>query len=401
MKILYYHQHFSTPKGSTGTRSYEFSRQLIQQGHSVTMVCGNYWIAKSGLSVPFNKGRRTGIVDGIKVIELEMNYSNSDSFFYRTFIFLKYSLTAIITAFKENYDLVFATSTPLTASIPGIVSNFFKKKPFIFEVRDLWPELPKEMGVITNPVILRLMDFLETISYKSATACIALSPGILKGIQKKVPNKEIVMIPNGCDLRLLKKNRIKLKHEKFVAIFAGAHGLANGLESVLDTAQILLNMGNQNIEIQFIGDGGLKEKLKERAKTQNLDNCLFLDPMPKELLFNYLSQNADIGLMVLKNIPAFYFGTSPNKFFDYISIGLPVLNNYPGWLSEIINEHNCGVAIPPNNPKLFAKTLISLSKNPNRMKSMSHNSKKLAQNKFDRRKLSKTFVNFVLKHSKN
>lgn len=364
------------------------------------MVCGNYWIANSGLNTPFLKGQRSGFVDGIKVIELEMNYSNSDSFLYRTYIFLKYSITGIIIAFKENYDLVFATSTPLTAGIPGIVINLFKKKPFIFEVRDLWPELPREMGVITNPVILRLMDFLETISYKSATACIALSPGILKGIRKKVPHKELAMIPNGCDLRLTNKRRIKLRHEKFIAVFTGAHGLANGLDSVLDTAQILLNMGNQNIEIQFIGDGGLKEQLKERAKTQKLYNCLFLDPMPKEVLFDYLSENADIGLMVLENIPAFYFGTSPNKFFDYISIGLPVLNNYPGWLSEIINKYNCGVAIPPNNPKIFAETLINLSKNQNIMKSMSNESKKLAKNKFDRKKLGENFVNFIQNHSK-
>ena len=395
MKILYYHQHFSTPKGSTGTRSYEFSQELIKRGHSVTMICGNYSMAESGLNRPFVKGRRSGLVDGIKVIELDMNYSNSDSYLYRTYIFLKYSLAGIMIAFKEDYDLLFATSTPLTAGIPGIVINLFKRKPFIFEVRDLWPELPKAMGVITNPIILKLMDVLETISYKSATSCIALSPGILRGIQKKVPTKDIIMISNGCDLGLTSKARIQSKHEKFVAVFTGAHGLANGLESVVDTAQILAEMGNENIEIQFIGDGALKEQLKERVKTKKINNCLFLDPMPKVILFNYLSSNADIGLMILKDIPAFYFGTSPNKFFDYISIGLPVLNNYPGWLSEIIKEHNCGVAIPPNDPELFAKTLVSLSENKNKMNLMGNNAKKTALNKFDRRKLGEKFVNFI------
>ena len=185
MNILYFHQHFSTPKGATGTRSYEFSQQLIHRGHSVTMVCGNYWIAKSGLITPFVKGQRSGTVDQIKVIELEMNYSNSDSYLRRTYTFLKYSLSGIFIAFKENYDLVIATSTPLTAGIPGIMVKLLKNKPFIFEVRDLWPELPKAMGVITNPVILKLMDYLELISYKSAKACIALSPGILEGIKKK------------------------------------------------------------------------------------------------------------------------------------------------------------------------------------------------------------------------
>jgi glycosyltransferase involved in cell wall biosynthesis len=359
------------------------------------MVCGSYWIAKSGLSKPFVKGRRIGFVDGIKVIELEMNYSNSDSYLYRTYIFLKYSLAGIRIALREDYDLLFATSTPLTAGIPGIIINFFKNKPFIFEVRDLWPELPKAMGVITNPVVLKLMDILETISYRSATSCVALSPGILKGIQNKVPDKEIIMIPNGCDLNYIHEEKKNDKHKKFVAVFTGAHGLANGLESVLDTAQILMHMGNRNIEIQFIGDGGLKKDLEERSRVQKLDNCFFLDPMPKKNLFNYLYKNADIGLMILKNIPAFYFGTSPNKFFDYISIGLPVINNYPGWISEIIKENNCGVAIPPNDSELFAKTLIHLSKNQNKINLMGDNAKRLAQNKFDRQKLGKKFVSFI------
>ena len=399
MKILYYHQHFSTPNGSTGTRSYEFSQELIKRGHSVTMVCGNYWMAESGVTKPFVKGRRSGFVDGIKVIELDMNYSNSDGYLYRTYIFLKYSLVGIYIGLKEDYDLIFATSTPLTAGIPGIVINLFKRKPFIFEVRDLWPELPKAMGVIKNSIILTLMDILETLSYRSATSCIALSPGILKGIQKKTPNKEVIMIPNGCDLRLTPKNKIQLKREKFVAVFTGAHGLANGLGAVLDAAQILLEIGNQNIQIQFIGDGGFKEELKERVEKQQLNNCLFLDPMPKDILFHYLSKNADIGLMILKDIPAFYFGTSPNKFFDYISIGLPVLNNYPGWLSELINEYDCGVAIDPNDPELFAKTLIKLSESQTQIARMSNNSKKLAQNKFDRMKLANSFVNFIESHS--
>ena len=121
--------------------------------------------------------------------------------------------------------------------------------------------------------------------------------------------------------------------------------------------------------------------------------------MPKDILFHYLSKNADIGLMILKDIPAFYFGTSPNKFFDYISIGLPVLNNYPGWLSELINEYDCGVAIDPNDSELFAKTLIKLSQSQTQISRMSNNSKKLAQNKFDRTKLANSFVNFIESHS--
>ena len=122
----------------------------------------------------------------IKIIELELNYSNKNSFLKRTFIFLKYSFFGLKIVLKSDYDILFSTSTPLTAAIPGIFSKLFYKKPFIFEVRDLWPELPKAMGIITNPIVLKSMDILGTIAYKSANACIGLSPGIVNGILKKI-----------------------------------------------------------------------------------------------------------------------------------------------------------------------------------------------------------------------
>ncbi len=390
MKILYFHQHFSTPNGSTGTRSYEFAKKLIKSGNSVTMVCGSYWIAESGVSTPFKNGKRTGIVDGIKVIELDLNYSNNINFFKRSIIFLKYSLRGLKISLTEDYQVLFATSTPLTAGIPGIFAKIFRKKHFIFEVRDLWPELPKALGVIKNPILLYLMNILESITYYFSDICIGLSPGILDGIKKKSPNKPLFMIPNGCDLNLVQKKPFTLK-KPFVAVFTGAHGYANGLDKVLDVIEVLNKQKRDDIQIQFIGDGIMKSRLKAEAKRKRLKNYLFLDPMPKNLLFEYIQKNASVGLMVLENIPAFYYGTSPNKFFDYLSLGLPVINNYPGWLSSLIRDNNCGIAVEPNNSELFSEALIKLKDNPGLLKEIANNCRALARNKFNRENLFNDF----------
>ena len=150
MKVIYFHQHFSTPHGKTGTRSYQFAKALIDKGHKVTVVCGSYDVADTGLKGNFVNCRRQGVVDGIEVVELELHYSNKLGFIKRAWQFVKFSILACKEVVSNKPDLVFCTSTPLTIGIPGIFAKFFCRKPFIFEVRDLWPELPKAMGVIKN-----------------------------------------------------------------------------------------------------------------------------------------------------------------------------------------------------------------------------------------------------------
>ncbi|NQU86998.1 MAG: glycosyltransferase family 4 protein [Mariniphaga sp.] len=395
MKILYFHQHFSTPAGSTGTRSYEFGKALVKAGHNVTIICGSYWIADSGLSGPFINGKRTGCVDGINVVELELSYSNAQGFLKRAWLFIRYSISGIKVALSVEYDILFATSTPLTAGIPGVFGKIFRRKKFIFEVRDLWPELPREMGVITNPVVLKLMDWLETVTYKYADKCIALAPGIASGIKKKVPNKQVTIIPNGSDEVDPKQFSSNSNDQKLIAVFTGAHGIANGLDAILDAAGELLKRSENDIEIQFIGDGKLKPGLIARVENEKLHNCKFIAPMPKHEMFDYLRENADAGLMVLDNIPAFYNGTSPNKFFDYISLGLPVINNYPGWLAELIVERNCGIAIAPGDPIRLAEALVSLKQDKNLCKKYGQNARILSEEKFSRKLLSREFVEYI------
>jgi glycosyltransferase involved in cell wall biosynthesis len=408
MRILYFHQYFNTPSGSGGTRSYEMAKYLVQQGHQVTMVYAKDVRLKSSLTTPYKNGKREGFFDGIKLIEFDLSYSNRFSLLKRTWVFLKYAFKSTRLVFTLEYDLLFATTTPLTAGIPGIVMKILRpSKKFIFEVRDLWPELPKAMGVIKNPILLWMMDKLEYLSYKFADGCIALSPGIKAGIEKRLLiSKPVIMIPNGCDLELFYPGKTPktlipgINEHHFVAIFTGAHGFANGLDAVLNSAKELIRLGSgDKIRFVFIGDGNQKDRLVGRAKDEQLYNCIFLDPVPKTILLKYL-QAADLGLMILENIPAFYYGTSPNKFFDYIAAGLPVLNNYPGWLSELINENNCGVVIPPANPSAFANTLIQIESNRDTLKTKSIQARKLAQDQFNRIELASKFESTLLQFFK-
>ncbi len=399
MKILYFHQHFKTPSTAGGTRSYELAQRLIQRGHSVTMVCGAF--ANFDLPPTERKGILRGDIDGIDVIQINLPYSNHDSIAKRAWTFLRFAWHSIGFALHEEYDLLFATTTPLTAGIPGIAMKLFRrKKPFVFEVRDLWPELPKALGM-KNPLLLGGMSILEWLSYNLADGCIGLSPGICEGIQKRCRHpKQIEMIPNGCDLEIFKPGQRKdlqleaISPTDLVAIFTGAHGIANGLDAVLDVAAELQKRERNNIRLLFIGDGKLKPQLMLRAKDEGLTNCLFLEPMPKKQL-NQLVASVDVGLMILADVPAFYYGTSPNKFFDYISSGLPVLNNYPGWLADMINEHKCGLAVAPRDPVAFADALETLAVDPTKRAEMGRNARVLAETAFNRDKLGNQFVDFL------
>lgn len=397
MHILYFHQYFSTRQGSTGTRSYEMARRLIEAGHCVTMVCASYGAACTGLSGSFTRGRREGMIDGIHVVEFELPISNRDSLLRRSWTFAKYSIRSSLLALFGKYDLVFATSTPLTAAIPGLTGAWFRWKPFVFEVRDLWPELPKAMGVVKNPVVLWSMGFLERRAYKASCRCIGLAPGIVDGIARHIPRNRVTLIPNGCDLDNLEHARAgawrpdEISQDDFVAIFAGTHGPANGLDAVLDAAVVLKQRGAAHIKILLVGDGKLKDRLVQRAASEQLDNVVFHGNVSKDRVAGLLG-GANLGMQILANVPAFYFGTSPNKFFDYLSVGLPVLNNYPGWVASLIEQHNCGIAVLPDNPGAFADALEHLANQRDKLDAMGKAARELAEQQFARDKLANDFV---------
>jgi len=244
------------------------------------------------------------------------------------------------------------------------------------------------------------MSILEWVSYHSAYKLIGLSPGIVEGIAKRGVRRELIaLIPNGCDLDIFDNSVEPWRPEQvggddLLAVFAGTHGMANGLDAVLDAAAELKQRGRHDIKLLLIGQGKLKSTLQARAQREALKNVVFQAPVNKARLAGLMA-SADVGLQVLANVPAFYYGTSPNKFFDYIAAGLPVLNNYPGWLAGMILENSCGFAVAPEDPKAFADALEQAADYRSAIKEMGSRGRDLAEREFDRDLLANRFVDWL------
>lgn len=398
MHVLYIHQYFSTREGSVGTRSYEMARALVAKGHRVTMVCGSGYRSFTGLEGPFENGRRTGLVDGIEVVELNVTYEHRNSILMRAWKFVAFSMRSSFFALLADYDLIFTTSTPLTAAIPGVAARLLRGKPFVFEIRDLWPELPKALGM-RNPFVLAGMHVLEWLGYHSATRMVALAPGIADGVARLgIPRERIDIVPNGCDIEVFDAIAPLTPHEflplaigrdDFVAIFAGAHGIANGLDAVIDAARELKRRSCTNIKLLLVGEGPMREALMRQA--EGLDNVVFHLSVPKKQIIGLLKATP-LGMQILADVHAFYRGTSPNKFFDYLAASRPVLINYPGWLAEFVEREGCGYVVPPHNPRAFADALVDAAANREALEAKAARAAALGRREFNRPLLAARFV---------
>ena len=228
MKILYLHQYFHTPLDAGGTRSYVIAKHFISLGHEVTMVYSSNDRASKDYKDNY---------EGIKLMKLSNNYSNKQSFLKRALVFLKFSLKTSAIVLKEDYDIIYATSTPLTIGIPALIAKLFRRKKFIFEVRDLWPELPQAMGIINNKLVYYLLKILEISCYKFSDFCVGLSPGIIEGISKYVPKEKTVLISNFSNTDFFDPKINFDENKKIKLVYAGAFGLANGIDNILDEAK--------------------------------------------------------------------------------------------------------------------------------------------------------------------
>jgi len=390
MKVLYIHQHFMTNRGAGGTRSYDVSKHMVQAGHQVHMICGIYDI--SGLApLPWYRLFRRQIIDGIEVTVCNVPYSNKFGSKRRTWAFLWFAVLATWAAlFVRKVDLVFATSTPLTVGIPGYIAAALKRVPFVFEVRDIWPESFVRSGWVKGTELsIRLMERLEVFLYNHAQKVLLVSPGFEKRlIERGFPPDKLKTILLGADGALFADaqvdeaflDRYHLRG-KAIAIYTGAHGKANGLDYILDAAA--LSRDRPDIAYVLIGEGAEKPRLIDRARNEGLDNVVFAEAVPKERLGGVLAA-CHIGLMILKHIgePR---PVTPNKIFDYMFMGMPAVVNFEGPTLDMVRQEDCGVYADPTRPEALAEAVKALADDPDRRRRMGENAVRAARQKYDRK----------------
>jgi glycosyltransferase involved in cell wall biosynthesis len=301
----------------------------------------------------------------------------------------------------KNVDVIYATSTPLTIGIPAIKLKWLKRVPFIFEVRDQWPEIPIELGVIKNKIMIRMLLWLEKLIYKQSSAIVALSPGMAEGIKKVIGDKkQIEVVPNSCDTDMFSPeidgSQVREKYgwtEKFVLLHFGAMGRVNNLEFILEAAQKLRD--NQAIHFVLAGNGSQKQKLGEKIKSLNLQNVEIIDAIPKKELADFVAA-CDVSLVTIANYKILE-RNSANKFFDSLSAGKPVLLNYSGWQRDILEENNAGFGCDLCNLEQFVEKVKYLESNRNELTQMDQNARKVALEQFRRDKLAASVLNLIEK----
>lgn len=401
MKILYIQQHFATAQGEAGVRGYRLVRTLVERGHEVTVVCGHNW-RDSTLSAPPGRWRVEQDLDGFRLVQLAVFYSNHQGFLARVAAFLLFGFLASWEALRRPADLVFASSTPLTVSLPALMARWVRGIPYVLEVRDLWPDLPIAMGIIRNPLAKRALRIWERTAYRWAWRLVALAPGIKQGIERnaQVAPDLIAMIPNGSDTEGLRplgrppRKDLGVADDVLALGYAGTHGTANGLDAVLDAAAVLRRRGVRDVVFVLIGDGREKARLVRRAEKEGLDNVRFVGLVSKAH-YNQVLAELDVGMQILLDVPAFYYGTSPNKFFDYLAVGKPVLVNYPGWMSDLVTENGCGVAVPPRDPEAFADAVERLNAERDGLQEQGRAARALAESRFSHAEILPRLARFV------
>ena len=385
MKIIYIHQYFNTPEMSGSTRSYEMARRLVKWGHEVHIVTS--WRDAHSSSNWFKT-----IEDGICVHWLPIPYSNSMNFFQRIWAFLKFAIGVIPRAINIGGDVVFATSTPLTIAIPGTVVSSYLKVPMVFEVRDLWPEVPVAMGFLRNPIAIAAARWLERFAYRRSAWVVALSEGMADGVVAAGhPRDKISVIPNASDLDLFAHNdaaerKFRDAHPELgngpIVLYPGTLGKINRVSYLVHLA---CGVMAHRPDIRFVVIGGGAEAEGTKSLAQKLGvlgvNYFQYPPVPKRELVDAFSA-ASVVISLCIDAPSLR-ANSANKFFDGLASGTAVAINYQGWQAEILGEYGAGIVLS-SDPNLSVKIFVDFMNSPDKVFASGQRARIIAKKLFDR-----------------
>lgn len=385
---------------SGGTRSYEMARRFVRQGHEVHIITTD----RKESSKKSVGTWRLEMIDGIYVHWLPVPYSNNLSYRERLKAFFSFAWRSGGQAWKIGGDIVLATSTPLTIAIPGIYASKRLKVPMVFEVRDLWPELPVAVGALKNPVLISAAKWLEKIAYRNSSHIVALSPGMASGIEAVgYPRDQISIVPNGADVDLFcqpqeKRDHFLAEHPYLatgpLVVYAGTLGIINGVGYFVDMAKEMLKV-DPKVRFLVVGDGKERNCIHQKASSLGVldNNFWMMPPVSKTEIVSVLSA-ATTATSFFVDLPEMW-NNSANKFFDALAAGKPLMINYKGWQAEILEESGAGIVVPPNDAATAAKILHQFLGNRQRIEEAKNKAKHLAQTAFNRNVLAEKMLNIL------
>lgn len=408
MKILLLHQYFLEEDDAGGSRWNEMTRMWISKGHEITVLAGMMHPNGNEKRQEY-KGRyfvrkQQG---GAKIIRCHVSESYNNGFVGRLwgyFSFMFSSLWAGLFKTKRKFDVIVVTSPPLFVGFSGYIISCFKRIPFVFEIRDLWPESAIDTGVLKNKLVIRLAYWFEHFIYRKAKLINVLTPAFYKVLREKknVPESKLIMIPNAADFSLSEQvlasfDRENFRKEfgldgKFVITYVGAHGVANHLQQVLEAGKAL---EDTPVLFLLIGQGMEKEKLKKMALDLEVTNVRFIDSVPKGKVFQYILAS-EMGASVLKKVDTFKTVYS-NKTFDYMSCKKPILMAIDGVSRELVETAQAGSYIEPENIKEYNRIVRLYLNDPERLKIEGINGYRYAKMNFDREILADRYLDFIQK----
>jgi len=399
MNILFLTDNYPPEVNAPATRTYEHAKEWVDAGADVTIITCNPNFPQGKIYEGYqNKIKQTESAEGIKVVRLWSYMSANQGFIKRTLDYMSFACMSSIFGLFEKADVIIATSPQFFTTWAGWFLSKVKRKPWVFELRDLWPESIATVGAMSKESkTYHILEKIELSLYRSADMVIPNTPAFKKNlVSRGIPENKIHVIPNGANLELFdperKNTELKEKlgiKEDFVIGYIGTHGLAHSLDFVIES---ITKAKFENIHFLFIGDGAQKETVKSIAEEKGLENVTFLDPIPKEQIPDYLALT-NASLVPLKKSDTFKT-VIPSKIFEACAMGKPIILGVEGQAKEIIDEFEAGVCFEPENSSEFADAVNRLAGDKELYQTLSENALNLA-GAYDRKKLAKEMLDVI------